>query len=102
MNGEPAQTGGSAGDANSLASLQSELAQAKAELERLKFHISHDLRAPLRHIRAFVQVIEEDHASSLEEPVRAHLKTILQSADRAMKILDGLLEAPDAPVGLKP
>ncbi len=80
--------------AKSIKALQTELANAKSELEHLRFRVSHDLRAPLRHIGAFVQVIEEDHASSLEAPVLGHLKTIQQSADQAMTLLDGLLTAP--------
>jgi light-regulated signal transduction histidine kinase (bacteriophytochrome) len=79
---------------SSVEALHTELANAKAELERLRLHVSHDLRAPLRHIGAFVQVIEEDHSATLEAPVLGHLKTIKQSADQAMKMLDGLLEPP--------
>ena len=81
--------------------LQQELAEAKADLERLRFHVSHDLRAPLRHIRAYVQVIEEDHAPGLEPAVLAHLKTIQQSADKAMELLDALVETPQGSTSLK-
>jgi light-regulated signal transduction histidine kinase (bacteriophytochrome) len=92
MTDKAAQLGEPADGAKSVEVLQTELASAKAGLESLRFQVSHDLRAPLRHIRAFVQVIEEDHAHVLNPPVLGHLKTIKQSADQAMQMLDGLLE----------
>ena len=42
--------------------LQRELAQARAELEDFTYSVSHDLRASLRHVTAYVQIIEEDLA----------------------------------------
>jgi light-regulated signal transduction histidine kinase (bacteriophytochrome) len=76
-----------------LQALQNELIATRLQLETLRFTVAHDLRAPLRHIRAFVQVIEEDHAATLVAPVRAHLKTIQDSANKAVRMLDELLEA---------
>ena len=73
--------------------LNDELAQAKSELKRLTFTVQHDLRAPLRHIGAFVKVIGEDHGQGLGAPVLAHLKVIEAAAAAAMKIVDGLAGA---------
>ena len=70
--------------------LNDELAQAKTALSRLTFTVQHDLRAPLRHIGAFVKVIEEDHGQELAAPVLAHLKVIEDAAASAIKIVDGL------------
>ena len=70
--------------------LNDELAQAKSALNRITFTVQHDLRAPLRHIGAFVKVIEEDHGEALDAPVLAHLKVIEEAAAAAMKIVDGL------------
>ena len=70
--------------------LNDELAHAKSELKRLTFTVQHDLRAPLRHIGAFVKVIEEDHGQELSAPVLAHLKVIEDAAAAAMKIVDEL------------
>ena len=70
--------------------LTDELAQAKTALSRLTFTVQHDLRAPLRHIGAFVKVIEEDHGQELAAPVLSHLKVIEDAAASAMKIVDGL------------
>ena len=73
--------------------LTDELAQAKTALSRLTFTVQHDLRAPLRHIGAFVKVIEEDHGQELAAPVLSHLKVIEDAAASAMKIVDGLHRA---------
>ena len=81
--------------------LNDELAQAKTALNRLTFTVQHDLRAPLRHIGAFVKVIEEDHGQELAAPVLAHLKVIEEAAASAMKIVDelhGASNRPAAPV----
>lgn len=80
-------------DLQDLQALQIELVATRSQLETLRFAVAHDLRAPLRHIRAFAQVIEEDHAATLVAPVRGHLKTIQESATKAMQMLDELLEA---------
>lgn len=70
--------------------LTDELVQANTTLNRLTFTVQHDLRAPLRHIGAFVKVIEEDHGQELSAPVLAHLKVIEDAAAAAMKIVDEL------------
>ena len=75
--------------------LNDELAHAKSELKRLSFTVQHDLRAPLRHIGAFVKVIEEDHGQELSVPVLALLKVIEDAAAAAMKIVDELHGAID-------
>lgn len=73
-----------------LSRLTGELEAARAHIERLTFTLQHELRAPLRHVGAFVQVIEEDHGESLNTDVKAHLKTIQEVANKAMQLLDGL------------
>ena len=67
------------------------LEQARSDLQRMTFTVMHDLRAPLRHIGAFVKVIEEDHGRALQAPVLAHLKVIEDAAASAMTILDTLV-----------
>ena len=73
--------------------LDEELAQSKSALNRLTFAVQHDLRAPLRHIGAFVKVIEEDHGNQLAAPVLAHLKVIKEAAALAVQIVDELRTA---------
>ena len=79
-----------------VARLQGELGAARAELQHLKFAVLHDLRAPLRHIRAFAQIIEEDHGAQLDAAVSGHLTTIHEAAVKAMQLLDDLSAAKQA------
>ncbi len=73
-----------------VARLTVELEAARAQIERLTFSVQHELRAPLRHIGAFVQVIEEDHGDTLDVAVRGHLKTIQDAAAKMTRLLDEL------------
>lgn len=61
------------------------------ELEAFSYSIAHDMRAPLRTVQSFSQVLVEDHAENLDEDARSHLKRI-SSATRRMDqlILDAL------------
>jgi light-regulated signal transduction histidine kinase (bacteriophytochrome) len=72
-----------------LEQLTRELAQAKAELQEFTYIVSHDLRAPLRHINAFAQILEEDLSNAPPE-ILSHLATIRQSARMLTQQLDGL------------
>jgi light-regulated signal transduction histidine kinase (bacteriophytochrome) len=71
--------------------LQAELAQVRAEFQDFVYCVSHDLRAPLRHITAFTQVIEEDLPNPPAD-ICAHLATIRQSAQLLALQLDGLTQ----------
>ncbi|MDD2925712.1 ATP-binding protein [Rhodoferax sp.] len=82
-----------------LARLQDELAAARAELQEFTYTVSHDLRAPLRHITSYVQVIQEDW-SDMPADVADHLATIEQSAQLLARQLDGLTQL--SRLGLQP
>ena len=70
------------------AELQRRLDGALARIQQLQFTLAHDLRAPLRHVSAFVQVIREDHGPELSADVLAHLTTIEEAARKMNAILD--------------
>lgn len=72
-----------------VARLTRELAQVRGEFQDFVYTVSHDLRAPLRHINAFAQVIEEDLADPPPD-ILGHLATIRQSAQLLTQQLDGL------------
>lgn len=72
--------------------LQSELAQARAALEDFTHSVSHDLRAPLRHVNAYVQILQEDMAELGRPDLLAHLETVSQAARQMGRQIDALLE----------
>jgi light-regulated signal transduction histidine kinase (bacteriophytochrome) len=61
------------------------------ELESFSYSISHDLRAPLRHIAGYGQIIEEDHSAQLDPEGKTYLKRIIESAQRMNQLIDDLL-----------
>jgi PAS domain S-box-containing protein len=68
-----------------------ELEAAVQELESFSYSVSHDLRAPLRHIAAYVEILQSDIAASLTEESKQHLQTIADSAIHLGNLIDALL-----------
>jgi signal transduction histidine kinase len=76
--------------ANSVTELK--LNQINKELEAFTYSVSHDLRAPLRSINGYAQILEEDHSAKLSpEGVRV-IKVIMRNARRMGKLIDDLLD----------
>jgi light-regulated signal transduction histidine kinase (bacteriophytochrome) len=68
-----------------------ELATVNRELEAFSYSVSHDLRAPLRHISGFAMMLEESAAQSLDADARRLLTTIRAAATRMGRLIDDLL-----------
>jgi len=68
-----------------------EFEAANKELEAFSYSVSHDLRAPLRHIDGYVELLTKHAASTLDEKGRRHLATISSAARKMGALIDDLL-----------
>jgi PAS domain S-box-containing protein len=68
-----------------------QLEAANQELEAFSYSVSHDLRAPLRHIAGYVEILQGEAASTLDAACRQHLQTIADSAGNLGHLIDALL-----------
>jgi light-regulated signal transduction histidine kinase (bacteriophytochrome) len=68
-----------------------DLERLNAELQSFTYSVSHDLRAPIRHIDGFARMLEEREAAALSPEGKRYLATIRNSANRMGALIDDLL-----------
>src|ERR1043165_3069171 len=67
------------------------LEAANKELEAFSYSVSHDLRAPLRAVNGYAQMLNEDYSSKLDENARRILQNISNNAAKMGTLIDQLL-----------
>lgn len=68
-----------------------QLDAANRELQSFSYSVSHDLRAPLRAINGFAQLLREEEGERLAGTSREHLQRIVAATVRMGDLVDGLL-----------
>jgi PAS domain S-box-containing protein len=70
----------------------SELEASTRELDAFVYSVSHDLRAPLRAMAGFSEVLLEEYAGLLDETGREYLSRVLAATGRMERLIDDLLD----------
>lgn len=68
-----------------------QLLAANRELEAFSYTVSHDLKAPLRGIDGYSQLLQEEHAAGLDETGRAYLERIRRGVSQMGQLISDLL-----------
>jgi len=70
----------------------SDLESALREQESFSYSVSHDLRAPLRHINSFSAILIEEYGAGLPSEARGYLDRVCAASSTMGKLIDHLLE----------
>jgi two-component system, sensor histidine kinase and response regulator len=74
-----------------VAERTAQLAAANNELEAFSYSVSHDLRAPLRHINGFAGTLIEEHSAQLNPDAQLQLKRIQEGTQKMSRMINDLL-----------
>lgn len=70
---------------------QREAEAAKKELEDFSYSVSHDLRAPIRHINGYLELLDQEALTCLDEKSRYCLNAVAKAARRLSDMMEGIL-----------
>ncbi|UUZ64171.1 GAF domain-containing protein [Polaromonas sp. P1-6] len=68
-----------------------ELANTNRDVESFSYSVSHDLRAPLRHVQGYAELLREDAGSTLSAEARRYLQVIAGAGQEMGELIDDLL-----------
>jgi light-regulated signal transduction histidine kinase (bacteriophytochrome) len=68
------------------------LENANHQLESFAYSVSHDLRAPLRHINSFAEIIADEYASVLDEKGKDYLRRVMNGCKKMDELIAAILE----------
>jgi len=68
-----------------------DLQASNKDLEAFAYSVSHDLRAPLRHMAGYAELLQKNASSALDDKGLRYLRMILDSAKRMGNLIDDLL-----------
>jgi PAS domain S-box-containing protein len=91
QNGHPGYLLGISEDITDKKKQEDSIRELNQELEAFSYSVSHDLRAPLRAVNGYVQILEEDHAGSLNEEVMRLIRIIKYNAGKMETLINDLL-----------
>jgi signal transduction histidine kinase len=78
-------------DLEALRRTADELARSNKDLEQFAYVASHDLQEPLRQVRAFVDLLREQHGDKLGGKAGEYLQFVYDGAARMRELVQGLL-----------
>ena len=78
--------------AEELAAIASELGRVNKELEAFSYTVSHDLRAPMRHIAGYVDLVLDVESKTLSDRARRYLSQVKEASTFAGQLVDALLD----------
>jgi len=67
------------------------LSAANRDLEAFSYSVSHDLRAPIRHMEGFARILSEECAGQLDEQARHYVSRILDGAHHMARLVEDML-----------